>query len=230
MKSIGFIGAILIIMLFCQISVLAGQTLEDVVYLKSGSVIRGSILEQIPGQSLKIQTKDGNIFVYKYDDITKITKEPIIGQSNVTANKGGFARKNPAVAFVLSWLVPGAGQVYNNQPIKGAIQFGVCLTGYILFFTQLPYTEETYVDYGTYSTWIDKPYGNGGVAWTGFGVALGCAVWSMIDAPVTASRMNREGGLSFNEIKLSKNLKIAYSPVDFQKRTVGPNIKMQLNF
>lgn len=48
---------------------------EDVVYLKNGSVIHGVIIEQIPNQEIKIQTKDGNIFVYKIDDVQKMTKE-----------------------------------------------------------------------------------------------------------------------------------------------------------
>ena len=42
------------------------QNNEDVVYLKNGSVIRGVIIEQVPYQTLKIQTKDGNIFVYNF--------------------------------------------------------------------------------------------------------------------------------------------------------------------
>lgn len=52
-----------------------GQSLQDVVYLKNGSVIRGIIVEQVPNQSLKIQTKDKNIFVFNFTDIEKITKE-----------------------------------------------------------------------------------------------------------------------------------------------------------
>ena len=47
----------------------------DVVYLKNGSVIRGMIIEQTPNVSLKIQTKDGSIFVYKMEDVEKMTKE-----------------------------------------------------------------------------------------------------------------------------------------------------------
>lgn len=50
--------------------------LQEVVYLKNGSVIRGTIIEQIPGISLKIQTADGNIFFYKMEEVEKITKEP----------------------------------------------------------------------------------------------------------------------------------------------------------
>jgi len=47
----------------------------DVVYLKNGSVVRGVIIEQVPGVSLKIQTSDGSVFFYKMDEIEKITKE-----------------------------------------------------------------------------------------------------------------------------------------------------------
>lgn len=51
------------------------QTLEEVVYLKNGGIIRGIIIEQVPNESLKIQTKDGNVFVYQIEEIEKITKE-----------------------------------------------------------------------------------------------------------------------------------------------------------
>lgn len=53
----------------------AQNNMEDVVYLKNESVIRGIIIEQVPNVSVKIQTKDGSIFVFKYDEILKITKE-----------------------------------------------------------------------------------------------------------------------------------------------------------
>jgi hypothetical protein len=53
----------------------AQETLQDVVYLKDGSVVRGTIVEQIPGISIKIRTNDGSEFVYKMDLISRITKE-----------------------------------------------------------------------------------------------------------------------------------------------------------
>lgn len=49
--------------------------LMDVVYLKNGSIIRGIITEQIPNDKLKIATRDGSLFVYKMDEIEKITRE-----------------------------------------------------------------------------------------------------------------------------------------------------------
>ncbi len=47
----------------------------EVVYLKNGSIIRGIIIEQTPNVQIKIQTKDGSVFVYKMDEVEKITKE-----------------------------------------------------------------------------------------------------------------------------------------------------------
>ncbi len=47
----------------------------DVIYTKNGSIIKGIIIEQIPNVQAKIQTKDGSVFVYKYEEIEKFTKE-----------------------------------------------------------------------------------------------------------------------------------------------------------
>lgn len=47
----------------------------EVVYLKNGGQIRGVVIEQVPGESLKVQTSDGCIFVYQMSEVEKITKE-----------------------------------------------------------------------------------------------------------------------------------------------------------
>src|SRR6185436_807878 len=68
--------------LFCltvfaiSFSTKAQSNFEDVVYLKNGSIIHGMIIEQIPNESIKIKSGE-NIFVYKMDEILKITKEEI---------------------------------------------------------------------------------------------------------------------------------------------------------
>jgi len=49
--------------------------MEDVVYLKNGSIIRGTIIEQVPNQSIKLKTNDRNVFVFKFEEIEKIAKE-----------------------------------------------------------------------------------------------------------------------------------------------------------
>jgi hypothetical protein len=48
---------------------------KDVIYLKNGSVVKGIIIEQIPNVSLKIESSDGSIFVYKMEEVEKIGKE-----------------------------------------------------------------------------------------------------------------------------------------------------------
>lgn len=79
-------------LIFILGSTFSQNNFEEVVYLKNGSVIRGTIIEQIPNQTLKIQTKDGNVFVYQYNEIIKTTKEPVVNQRVVTNQvvKSGF--------------------------------------------------------------------------------------------------------------------------------------------
>jgi len=67
---------------------------QDVVYLKNGSIIRGLIIEQIPNQSIKIETSDRSVFVYQIDEIDRLTKETFrgrVGSSLSNFNNGsGF--------------------------------------------------------------------------------------------------------------------------------------------
>ncbi|MBK7140429.1 MAG: hypothetical protein IPH74_16085 [Bacteroidetes bacterium] len=84
---------ILLFLLFSiAIKVFAQTSQDEVVYLKNGSIIRGTIIEQIPNEKIKIQTSEGNVFVYKYDEIEKITKEPkIINPNAYQSNTNNFS-------------------------------------------------------------------------------------------------------------------------------------------
>lgn len=48
---------------------------EEVVYLKNGSIIKCVVLEEVIDDYVKIQMRDGSIFVYKMTEVEKITKE-----------------------------------------------------------------------------------------------------------------------------------------------------------
>ncbi len=74
----------------------AQQFRIDVVYLNDGSIIKGIIVEQIPGVSLKIKTADGSVFAINMSDVVKTGKELPKQQS------GQFERKSPGVALALS--------------------------------------------------------------------------------------------------------------------------------
>lgn len=73
------IGACILALIVCIGSLKQAQAqnhhLEEVVYLKDGSIYRGVIIEQVPNKSLKIQTVGGNVFAVKMEDVEKMTKE-----------------------------------------------------------------------------------------------------------------------------------------------------------
>ncbi len=48
---------------------------QDVVYLRNGSMIRGSVLEQEIGKSVKVQTQDGSIYIYSMGEVERIAKD-----------------------------------------------------------------------------------------------------------------------------------------------------------
>jgi hypothetical protein len=145
-------------------------SMQDVIYLSNGSVIRGQIIEQVPNESLKIKTADGSTFAFKMSEVIKITKEEGVPV------RGTGPRREPAVAALLSLAIPGAGQIYNGQTGKGVLQFGAAVVG-LAAFSGAAYDAEE-------------------LTYAGLGLALGVSLWSLIDAPVTASKMNRERGYS----------------------------------
>lgn len=55
--------------------IVQAQQMEDVIYLKDGSIYRGMIIEQVPNQSLKIQIMGGSVIAISINDVSKMTKE-----------------------------------------------------------------------------------------------------------------------------------------------------------
>jgi hypothetical protein len=84
MKRLNLFFMVLLMVWGCAAIVKA----EDVVYLKDGSEIHGTIIEEVPGVSIKIQTNDGNTFVYKTRLIAKITHSAS-DQSNASGDNSG---------------------------------------------------------------------------------------------------------------------------------------------
>lgn len=89
------------------------EELQEVVYLKNGSVIRGVILELVPDSSVKIQTQDGNIFVYKMSEVEKITKEkPYRSSGNSTWTNSDNHNYN----YNYDYSYRSTGQDYDYEP------------------------------------------------------------------------------------------------------------------
>ncbi len=100
MKPLKKVCVVLIALFCCCIA--SAEELQDVVYLKNGSVIRGTIIEQIPNESLKIQTSDGNVFAYEMSQIYKFTKEEPALKHRKT--KGS---SNPRTKGYRGWIETG---------------------------------------------------------------------------------------------------------------------------
>ena len=157
------------------------QQLEDVVYLKDGGIIRGTIIEQRPGESILIRTKDGNQFRFTMDQIDRIAKEPVRGappaQVPQQARPGG---KKAGTAVLWSFLLTGAGQFYNTDYGLGAG----------LFLTQIV-SAPFFID----ATVTCYDSGEQCGVSLGLGVIFfGAKIYSIIDAGAGARRYNRRHG------------------------------------
>lgn len=69
----------------------AAQTMEDVMYLKNGSIYRGSIIEQVPGENYKIQITGGSVFFVTVPEVQRITKEAV--QSEISAYRPHYSNE-----------------------------------------------------------------------------------------------------------------------------------------
>ena len=64
----------------------SNQLSRDIVNLKNGSVIKGSLTEFIVDNKAVLQTSDGSTFVYAAGDIEKITKDTSVATQQVTTS------------------------------------------------------------------------------------------------------------------------------------------------
>lgn len=99
----------------------------DHVYLRSGSLIRGKILEIEPADHLKIEDMCGNIWFYNMAEVEKITSEPFESRY-----RGGQISSGFDAGFVnmtsIGFLV---GSSYNSQMAPFSL---LMVNGYLLPF------------------------------------------------------------------------------------------------
>ena len=86
MKKIFTVLLFLVIGIFAY----AQQNYQDVVYLKNGSIIRGTIIEQVPNVSLKIETADRSVMFFKMDEIEKLSKELVLNTNPKSGSSSGI--------------------------------------------------------------------------------------------------------------------------------------------
>jgi len=205
----------LLCMLCFFIVSISAQNIQDVVYLKNGSIVRGIIIEQIPNQSLKIKTKDGSVFVYKMIEVDKMTKEEIVNNNgNQYQNGYNPNYKSPLTASLLSLIVPGGGQFYNRQYGKALFMFGVAGASYICLIT----LGEPRTVYDIYRPPSKR---ENTLAVLGLGGIIGTTIWSITDALISAKKLNSRNVLVLN-FKLDQNADLVLQP-DFKYDYYGGN-------
>ena len=183
MKILGQLRPIMVALLVSTLvffsTAALGQQMEDVVYLKNGSIIRGLIIEHVPSETIKIQTREGNLFVYEIWQVERIMKE------SRAKTIGG---KNPGLALGLSLgggiLIDGVGQFYNGEIGKGLGYVAWSLTSQFLL---LAGTE----DNEAYGFDIDD---DDFLTLVGLISRIACYTTAAVDAYRSAKRKNEEIG------------------------------------
>ena len=170
----------------------AQSSLQDVVYLKNGSIIRGDIIEMVPGETVKIMTADGSVFVHDFADVEKFTKEQPTNAVQLSANAYSVEKKSPWLSGFLSFCIPGLGQFYNGENRKGWVDLATSLGGFTGMYA------------GAYMVVCGAEYDGApkdGMVITGtvlmlagMGTMLANGIHSIVDAAKSSNRINTENG------------------------------------
>lgn len=115
--------------LFITLAVLLMTTMgavmmaHDVVYLKNGSIIKGSVIEVIPNGSVKIQTQDGSLFVYDMNEVDRIVSEEKIQNEEQEDNSEDYL-KSGFRGFIDLGTHGGFGDAEDNLLLMSSFTAG----------------------------------------------------------------------------------------------------------
>ena len=200
-----FISLFFVIFFLTSATIFSQEALEDVIHFKNGSIIRGTIIEQIPNESIKIKTKDGKIYVFKMNEVQKIVKE----KSSAQLKRGNLRLKSPGTAFALSLLSPGIGQFYNGDVGQGFAHLGIHLVSAVagIAFAIHNEPEQDALTVGF------------------LGIAGVNYIWSLVDAVRTSNKINEKRRAQFGHLfEFEYKQKIVGIDLGMQEETLTPGI------
>ena len=182
---------------------------QDIITLKNGDEIKAVVQEIGIGdiKYKKFENSNGpvytlpkaDVFMIKYENGSKdIINEEVrvqpqgnVKSVNQQANPD-YSPKNPSLAWMLSFLVPGVGQFYNGDVGKGIGFLAANVAGYSVMIIGLSQTA-TVTYYGDYYDYdVSEP--NAAMVIGGAAAVLGSWIWAQIDAPKSAKKKNRNNG------------------------------------
>ena len=147
-KTVILVLSVLVLSLFTN-KALAKTQMVDVIHLTDGSIVVGKIIENIPDESIKIETKekswtkDQSISIIKMSDVDKIKKFQF-GEPISPGFAAGLGCGTIYLNFTLLPVIPisGVGQIYNGQPLKGLAFFGIGILGSYLEYLIINQDDE----------------------------------------------------------------------------------------
>jgi hypothetical protein len=114
----------IVLSVFVAASIAQAQT-EDVLYLKSGRVVRGTILEIVPSREIKILTNEGETRIYDINAVKEIKKQTVeTEKAEYTIVQRSEPQRRPET------VAPRRSSASNLPPIAlsiaplGFLQFG----------------------------------------------------------------------------------------------------------
>ncbi len=72
--------SLLAVMVLVFAGEIGAQEILDEIQLKDGSIIRGTIVEQIPGEYVKVKNRTGDLLVFRMEDVKRIGKVQLADQ------------------------------------------------------------------------------------------------------------------------------------------------------
>ena len=109
--------------------------------------------------------------------------------------QAAFNKREPAVALVLSWLVPGLGQLYNGPT---ETKKGVAMMGAQAGFIALTWFGAYHNTCSTADIYSFDGCGVSPLTWIGLAGAAGNTINSMYDGYTKAGALNRRHGLALS--------------------------------
>jgi len=177
----------------------AAAATEDVVYVYRDGLIQGvhgDVLAEGRDGSVVIRTEDGVEMRFPGSRVARVERDVAVRPESPPtprANTRSAPRaepqvyrrpadyRDPSTALLFSMLVPGGGQFYNGEVGKGMLALGGTIGGIVMFAANYPVAG-----YGVAES------GNAGASLAGLGIVLVTGIWSMVDAPQSARRINDE--------------------------------------
>ena len=199
-KTVILVLSILVLSVFTT-KALAKTQLLDVIHLTDGGVVVGEIIEIIPNQTVKLKTHvldnsyqgifflqepdEGELKIYPFEQIEKMSKIKVKFRNRTTATVR--AALLPSIPFLYP-IFPGWGQFYNGQQDKG-IGFLILSVSGIFIMS---------------SGFEDDPPDNVTAA-TGASIIIGSYIWSVIDANLSAKKINQSSNQKIEALKQKKH-------------------------